>query len=536
MVLATATPAPARPHLIDADGGEVRETHISWVFLTPDRAYKVKKPIVLPFLDYRTPERRHLLCREEVALNRRLAPELYLGVRSLVRAGDGLRLADEGDPRAVDFAVEMRRYDESATFAARLCADAAGPEDAAAAGARLAAFHAAAEIDRCAAGAEAVKRALDDDFATLHGLWPERAAIARLERTAGAQLAALWDELDARAAAGLVRDGHGDLRLEHILLGERVDIVDCVEFEPALRRIDVAADLAFALMELHEAGRADLAEALVRAYRAAGGDPGSDALLAFFAAYRAEVRAKVALLRAEQRGPAAAEPDRAHAQRLLALAARLRWRAHAPLVIAVAGVSASGKSTVARPARRRRPASPSSARTWCARPPPGCTPPSARPRRSTRTTSAVPPTPRWAPAPPARRDGVIVDATFRRRADRDAFRDAWGPACGCCGSSWSSRPPSSSGAPEHEPPIPARVSDAGIEVVRTQLRTAEPLDEVPGADHALVRADRSPDGDPRRDRRRRAARRVRNPPRKCRGSPRWSPAPVAAMLCAWRRR
>ena len=158
MVLATATPAPARPHLIDAGGGEVRETHISWVFLTPDRAYKVKKPIVLPFLDYRTPERRHLLCREEVALNRRLAPELYLGVRSLVRAGDGLRLADEGDPRAVDFAVEMRRYDESATFAARLCAGAAGPEHAAAAGARLAAFHAAAEIDRCATGARAVER------------------------------------------------------------------------------------------------------------------------------------------------------------------------------------------------------------------------------------------------------------------------------------------------------------------------------------------------------------------------------------------
>ena len=455
MVLATATPAPARPHLIDADGGEVRETHISWVFLTPDRAYKVKKPIVLPFLDYRTPERRHLLCREEVALNRRLAPELYLGVRSLVRAGDGLRLADEGDPRAVDFAVEMRRYDESATFAARLCADAAGPEDAAAAGARLAAFHAAAEIDRCAAGAEAVKRALDDDFATLHGLWPERAAIARLERTAGAQLAALWDELDARAAAGLVRDGHGDLRLEHILLGERVDIVDCVEFEPALRRIDVAADLAFALMELHEAGRADLAEALVRAYRAAGGDPGSDALLAFFAAYRAEVRAKVALLRAEQRGPAAAEPDRAHAQRLLALAARLRWRAHAPLVIAVAGVSASGKSTVA---DRLGAASgfPVLSSDLVRKHAAGLHPTERAPVGALRG--------RRQPCH-LRRAGSGRRRARRGRCDRrrdlpaacrprGVPRRRWDRARGCCGSSWSCRPRSWSGARRAGPPTP----------------------------------------------------------------------------------
>ena len=494
MVLATATPAPARPHLIDADGGEVRETHISWVFLTADRAYKVKKPIVLPFLDYRTPERRHLLCREEVALNRRLAPELYLGVRSLVRAGDGLKLADEGDPRAVDFAVEMRRYDESATFAARLCADAAGPEDAAAAGARLAAFHAAAEIDRCAAGAEAVKRALDDDFATLHGLWPERAAIARLERTAGAQLAALWDELDARAAAGLVRDGHGDLRLEHILLGERVDIVDCVEFDPALRRIDVAADLAFALMELHEAGRPDLAESLVRAYRAAGGDPGSDALLAFFGAYRAEVRAKVALLRAEQRRPAAAEPDRAHAQRLLALAARLRWRAHAPLVIAVAGVSASGKSTVA---NRLGAASgfPVVSSDVVRKTAAGLRPTERAPVElyaddvSRATYTAL-----GAGAAARAADGVIVDATFRRRADREAFRAGLGSGARVL---WVQLVVPAAELERRATARvldPARVSDAGIEVVRMQLGSAEPLDEVPGADHVMVRADRSADG------------------------------------------
>ncbi len=494
MVLATAMPAPLRPQLIDADGGELRETHISWVFLTPDRAYKVKKPIVLPFLDYGTAERRHALCREEVALNRRLAPELYLGVRSLIPADEGVRLADEDDPRAVDFAVEMRRYDESATLAARLRAGLAGPDDAMAAGARLAAFHATAEIDPSAAGAEAVKRTLDDDFATLHRLSPERAAIERLERTAGAQLAEHWDELDARAAAGLVRDGHGDLRLEHILLGEPVSVVDCVEFEPGLRRIDVAADLAFPLMELHEAGRADLADALVRAYRAAGGNPGSDELLAFFAAYRAEVRAKVALLRAEQRGTAAAEADRAHEQRLLALAARLRWRAHAPLVIALAGLSASGKSTVAGrlAAASGFPVVSSDVvrKTAAGLRPTARAPAALYASDVSRTTYAA-----LGSAAAARAaTGVIVDATFRRRADRDAFRASLGSGVRVL---WVQLVVP---AAERERRAvvraadPGRVSDAGVEIVRGQRDDAEPLDEVPCADHALVRADRAPVG------------------------------------------
>ena len=291
-----------------------------------------------------------------------------------------------------------------------------------------------------------------------------------------------------------MRDGHGDLRLEHILLGERVSVVDCVEFEPALRRIDVAADLAFALMELHEAARADLADALVRAYRAAGGDPGSDALLAFFAAYRAEVRAKVALLRAEQRGPAAAEPDRAHAQRLLALAARLRWRAHAPLVIAVAGVSASGKSTVARQlaAVSGFPVLSSDLvrKTAAGLRPTERAPVALYADDVSRATYAA----LGAGAAGRAATGVIADATFRRRADRDAFRDALGPGVRVLWIQLVVPAAELERRARARAADPGRVSDAGIEVVRTQLRSAEPLDEVPGADHALVRADRSPEG------------------------------------------
>jgi aminoglycoside phosphotransferase family enzyme len=221
---------------------ELRETHISWVYLTGDRAYKLKKPIVLPFLDYGTPARRREMCRAEVALNRRLAPDVYLGVRSLVAAADGrLRLGDEDDPAAVDYAVEMRRYSETDTLAARLAAGTAGRDELAALGARLARFHADASADVRDDGAEAVKRPLDDNFATLRSLIrdpAERAAIARTERFAAAFLTRVWDELDARAAAGLVRDGHGDLRLEHVLLERDIEVIDCVEFNERLRRID----------------------------------------------------------------------------------------------------------------------------------------------------------------------------------------------------------------------------------------------------------------------------------------------------------
>ena len=121
---------------------ELRETHISWVFLTGERAYKLKKPIRLPFLDYTTAELRRAMCEAEVALNRRLAPDLYLGVRAVVERDGGLALGAPDDPGARDFLVEMRRFDESETLAAR--ADAGRPLPVAEVGARLARFHASA--------------------------------------------------------------------------------------------------------------------------------------------------------------------------------------------------------------------------------------------------------------------------------------------------------------------------------------------------------------------------------------------------------
>jgi predicted kinase len=282
--------------------------------------------------------------------------------------------------------------------------------------------------------------------------------------------------------------------LEHVLLERDVEVVDCVEFNAELRRIDVAADLAFLVMELHETLRPDLAAALVDGYRAAGGEPGSDVLLAFFAAYRAQVRAKVALTRGQQLEPAAAVCETAHAASLLRLAERLQWAARAPLVIVLAGLSASGKTTLAQAIAaasgyahlssdvvRKRGA--------------GLAPAERAPlalygtdvNRATyaelgRLAAQAAPT------------GAIVDATFRNRADRDEFRKCLGDATPllvveCI-------------APAHvlearalrRAAHPGTVSDAGPEVVREQLRRREPLDEIAPRDHLPLRSDR-PGGD-----------------------------------------
>ena len=143
---------PQRPQAV-----EVRETHISWVFLAGDRAYKLKKPVTLPFVDYGTPDRRLAMCEEEVRLNRRLAPDRYLGVRAVVATPEGgATLARAGDPDAIDHVVEMRRFDEASTLAALVVRGGVSRRELEAVGRRLAEFHAAGSLprrrgsDRCA--------------------------------------------------------------------------------------------------------------------------------------------------------------------------------------------------------------------------------------------------------------------------------------------------------------------------------------------------------------------------------------------------
>jgi aminoglycoside phosphotransferase family enzyme/predicted kinase len=313
---------------------EARETHTSWVLLSGETALKVRKPVQFAFLDYSTLERRYAAAVEEVRVNETLAPGVYRGVRSLVGRDGRLAVGPFGaDTDAVEYAVEMRRFDEHQTMAALCAAGGLRTEEIDAVARVLADFHATAA--GCDGGARAFRVRVREDVSELEALL---GSLPALERYAGAALARSAAQLDARAAQGLCRDGHGDLRAEHVVFEQRPLIVDRIEFDPSLRRVDVASDLAFLTMDLEDRGCAWAARHLLAAYRRAGGDPGDARLHALFGWQRALVRAKVALLR----------DDEPAARRLLALAERLAWRERLAGVVLVLGPPASGKSTLAR--------------------------------------------------------------------------------------------------------------------------------------------------------------------------------------------
>ncbi len=329
----------------------VRETHMSWVLLTAERAFKLKKPVRFGFADFSTPELRRRACEEEVRVNQELAASVVLGVRAVVVTDGAYALADGLPHEAVDWVVEMRRFDEDGTMAALLERGELTVGQVEAVARRLAEFHGRAR--RCQPAevtpvVELVRRNVFELLALCEGLIAS-VRLRAAERFATAFARARRAQLADRPAQGLVRDGHGDLRAEHVLFeGEAVVVVDRLEFDPALRAVDVGDDLAFLVMDLEARGGAWAADRLVASYREAGGDPGDDGLVAFFAAYRAQVRAKVELLRAGQVAAEDAHDARRRAGRLLALGEHFAWRVRRPLLLAVTGPPASGKSTLAR--------------------------------------------------------------------------------------------------------------------------------------------------------------------------------------------
>lgn len=230
------------------------------------------------------------------------------------------------------------------------------PPHVKAAARRLARFHAETPIAPAAhREVEILVATLEENLATLREAGAGILAGDRLDAAEGfthGSLAAKREELKVRAQAGLVRDGHGDLRAEHVILPahEPPYVYDCVEFNPALRQIDFAADIAFLVMDLARLGSESSALQLIEDYREAGGDPGDDALLSFFASYRAWVRAKVACLNAIELPEQDPERRRreAEATDLLGLGHRFAWRARRPLLLVICGVAGTGKTTLAR--------------------------------------------------------------------------------------------------------------------------------------------------------------------------------------------
>ena len=370
---------------VPADSVTVRQTHISIVFLGGDLAYKVKKPVKLPFLDFSTVQRRHFFCEEEVWINRPWAPDVYLGVVPVTHESGGLQF--EGNGPMVDWAVKMRRLPESATLKSRLQCGTLEPQDIVQTAQRIAAIHRQAHhcVGEQAAEAQAEFRCqMRQNWDFARGLTPDvidPQILQRIEWLSDEWLKRHDDTLRRRPGDGCIRELHGDLRLEHIFLfPERTPprdilIIDGIEFDSALRRIDVVADMAFLVMELGFAGRRDLAQVFADAYFEATGDNSGGSLLPLFAAYRSAVRAKVAaILSAElQDVSGVSEASDEHRENLMPEGsghhfqqsqrdeALARSRAHwlwclseleapdrRPALVLVSGLPGTGKSTLAR--------------------------------------------------------------------------------------------------------------------------------------------------------------------------------------------
>lgn len=315
----------------------VIETHISWVLLAGSEAWKIKKPLRLGFVDFGTLQRRRLMCSEELRLNQRLAPSLYLGVVSITGTPQAPVLGGPGE--AIEVALHMRRFPDGALLSERLVAQTLDTGLIDCLAARLARFHAdAAPVDE----REPYGRPEQVDAEmqkVLDGLAMRGApGIDGWRDWAREQAHALAPAWAARRAAGQVREGHGDLHLANtVALEGMATAFDCIEFNPGLRWIDVQADIAFLLMDLHVRGRADLAFRFLDRYLVDGGDYPGLSVLRYYLAYRALVRAMVALIERPGQPPV---PDY--------LAAAAHWRAPGrPRLLITHGPSGSGKSHAA---------------------------------------------------------------------------------------------------------------------------------------------------------------------------------------------
>jgi hypothetical protein len=327
---------------------ELIETHISWLILTDKYVYKLKKPIVLDFLDFGDLEQRKFYCDEEVRLNKPWAPDIYLDVVPVSLDNGQARFSAGGTP--VDYAVRMRRFDQEMRLDAQLEQGKLLATDMQELARNVAARH---------AGAEHVEKKHRDRFVskTKEFIWDNFVALEDSIDEAQLELLRTWtaaelEKLDTllwqRFDSGFVRDCHGDLHLANLVrLPGGITTFDCIEFNADLRRIDVVCDIAFLIMDLVERQRHDLAAQFLNSYLECTGDYAGVTLLSLYFVYRCLVRAKVAVILSRQRaadGDAAADLTDAHQYCDMALR---QIAPPNPLLVVMSGLSGSGKTWVA---------------------------------------------------------------------------------------------------------------------------------------------------------------------------------------------
>lgn len=284
---------------------ELVQTHISWVLLAGDVAYKIKKPVKLPFLDFSTLALRHQACLDELRLNRRFAPDIYLDVVSLYNTPDNPQWEGRGPP--IEYAVKMHRFDEAGRLDRVCVRHELLPSHLSDLADTVLRFHERAAVappDSGFASPEKVLAQAQDNFDELLQLLPQAnvaTELAALQAWTLAQFSRLQPLMAARKGAGRVRECHGDLHLANmVLIDGRVRLFDCIEFNEDLRWIDVASDIAFAYMDLLAHGQSGLANWFVNEVLSRSGDYEEAPLLRFYAVYRALVRAKVEAIRVNQ--------------------------------------------------------------------------------------------------------------------------------------------------------------------------------------------------------------------------------------------
>jgi len=355
-ITALADPAcyPHRPRDV-----RVLQTHLSIVCLAGDLVYKLKKAVTLPFVDFSALSARQQACRDEVRLNRRLCPDVYLGTAPLHRDAAGAlcfgATGSAASPDDVDAAVVMRRLPQARMLDEQLRAGGVRPEAIAALARHVADFHARCErpdVATARASAELLVRFAAENFTEARALGDDAlptTLLAALATASQAAFARLLPALHARAVAGRVVDGHGDLHARNVCMTEPPAVYDCIEFEPRFRVADVAAEVAFLAMDLRYRGAPALARTFVDAYVASTGDRELPALLPWLCSYRAMVRAKVAAIAAGEVELSTSDRDGArHSARAhLRLAAVYGVETAAPLWLVLCGPPASGKSSIA---------------------------------------------------------------------------------------------------------------------------------------------------------------------------------------------